>query len=72
MVIALFLARLGPVVVAGHQVALNLASLTFMIPLSIGMALTVRVSYWRGKGEVLLAKKTAWLGIRINPRFSAR
>ncbi|MEN9465918.1 MAG: hypothetical protein RL217_2099 [Pseudomonadota bacterium] len=66
VVIALFLARLGPVVVAGHQVALNLASLTFMIPLSIGMALTVRVSFWRGKGETLLAKKTAWLGIRIN------
>lgn len=49
-VIALFLAPLGPVVVAGHQVALNVVSLLFMLPLSIGMALTLRVSFLLGAG----------------------
>lgn len=49
-VIALFLAPLGPVVVAGHQVALNVVSLLFMLPLSIGMALTLRVSFLIGAG----------------------
>lgn len=47
-VIALFLAPLGPVVVAGHQIALNVVSLMFMVPLSIGMALTLRVSFLMG------------------------
>ncbi|MEQ9547933.1 MAG: MATE family efflux transporter [Marinobacter sp.] len=47
-VIALFLAPLGPVVVAGHQIALNVVSLVFMLPLSIGMALTLRVSFLIG------------------------
>ncbi|MBD3658374.1 MULTISPECIES: MATE family efflux transporter [Marinobacter] len=49
-VIALFLAPLGPVVVAGHQIALNVISLLFMLPLSIGMALTLRVSFLIGAG----------------------
>jgi MATE family multidrug resistance protein len=47
-VIALFLAPLGPVTVAGHQIALNVVSLLFMLPLSIGMALTLRVSFLLG------------------------
>jgi len=47
-VIALFLAPLGPIVVAGHQIALNVVSLLFMLPLSIGMALTLRVSFLLG------------------------
>jgi MATE family multidrug resistance protein len=47
-VIALFLAPLGPVIVAGHQIALNVVSLLFMVPLSIGMALTLRVSFLIG------------------------
>lgn len=66
VVIALFLTPLGPTVVAGHQVALNLSSLTFMLPLSIGMALTVRVSYWRGKHKAATAKAAAWLGVKAN------
>lgn len=47
-VIALFLVPLGPVIVAGHQIALNVVSLLFMLPLSIGMALTLRVSFLLG------------------------
>lgn len=49
-VIALFLAPLGPVVVAGHQIALNVVSLLFMLPLSLGMAITLRVSFLVGAG----------------------
>lgn len=65
-VIALFLTELGPTIVAGHQVALSLSALAFMVPLSLSMALTVRVSYWRGLQRFELAKKTAWLGVKIN------
>ena len=42
-VIALLIGSLGATVVAGHQIALNVSSLVFMIPYSLGMAVTVRV-----------------------------
>lgn len=69
--IALFLADLGPVVVAGHQVALNVASVTFMLPLSLGMAMTVRVGHHlgsTGKGQTGTqdAKRSSWLGVKLN------
>lgn len=58
-VIALFLAPLGPTVVAGHQLVLNFVSLMFMVPLSLGMALTLRVSFLVGKGECQTAHHLA-------------
>lgn len=68
-VIALFLAPLGPIVVAGHQLVLNFVSLMFMVPLSLGMALTLRVSFLVGQGEVqkahLLARYTLLLALCI-------
>jgi MATE family multidrug resistance protein len=47
-VVALFLAPLGPAVVAAHQIVLNIVSLLFMVPLSLGMGLTLRVSFLLG------------------------
>lgn len=68
-VIALFLAPLGAVVVAGHQVVLNIISVVFMMPLSLGMALTLRVSFLMGAGTPdlarLLARSTLLLGLGI-------
>ena len=49
-VIALLIGSLGATVVAGHQIALNFASLVFMIPYSIGMAATVRIGQALGRG----------------------
>lgn len=65
-VVALFLTSLGPVVVAAHQVAINVATMVFMLPLSLGMALTVRVSHHLGSQNHHLARQAAWLGVRIN------
>ena len=70
-VIALFLTDLGPVTVAGHQVALNVSSLTFMIPLSLAMALTVRVGHHLGSNQRVLARRAAWLGVRVNLALAA-
>lgn len=68
-VIALFLAPLGPAVVAGHQIVLNAISLLFMVPLSLGMALTLRVSYLLGahseEGARLLARSALLLALGI-------
>ncbi len=49
--IALFLSPLGPTVIAAHQVVLNATSLFFMVPLSLGMALTLRISYLIGAAD---------------------
>jgi len=49
--ITLFLGVLGPVVVGGHQVTLNFSGLVFSIPLSIGMALTIRAGHAIGAGD---------------------
>lgn len=65
-VISLFLTQLGAVAVAGHQVAINISSLTFMLPLSLSMALTVRVGHYLGQQNDELARMTSWLGVKIN------
>lgn len=48
---ALLMARFGDAVVAAHQVAINFASITFMVPLGIGMAAAVRVGHAAGAGH---------------------
>jgi multidrug resistance protein, MATE family len=67
--IALFLSPLGPTAIAGHQIVLNAISLFFMVPLSLGMALTLRVSFLLGAGEHLkarlLARSAILLGLGI-------
>lgn len=45
------LGRLGPVPTSGHQIALNLASVTFMVPLGISFAAAVRVGQAVGRGD---------------------
>ncbi|MFW6346647.1 MAG: MATE family efflux transporter [Halomonas sp.] len=63
--IALFIASLGEVTVAAHQVALNYTSLLFMLPLSLSMALTVRVGNTLGQQRPELARWVAWNGILV-------
>lgn len=65
-VIALFLSPLGTEVVAGHQVAINMSSLTFMIPLSVGMAITVMIGQQLGRNDPKQAAKLSWLGVKVN------
>jgi len=45
---ALIIGTLGLVQVAAHQIAMNIASACFMVPLGIAMATTVRVGYAAG------------------------
>lgn len=68
---ALLMARFGTEAVAAHQVAINFASITFMVPMSIGMATTVRVGYAAGAGaprEVLRLRGHA--GIVLGAGFA--
>lgn len=59
-VVALLVSPLGIVDVAGHQIALNYSSLMFVVPLSMGVAATIRVGYKLGQGSVAAARIAAW------------
>lgn len=68
--VALFIARLGPVVVAAHQITLSISTVLFMVPLSLATALTVRVGHELGKKDPISAKK-AWVNaIQVNLLFA--
>ncbi len=64
--IALFIASLGEVTVAAHQVALNYTSILFMLPLALSMALTVRVGNTLGQQRPVHARQVAWFGIVVS------
>ena len=51
IVTALLIGRLGEVPVAAHQIAINVASLCFMIPFGVAEATTVRVGHALGRGD---------------------
>ncbi len=62
--VALLIAPLGAIQVAGHQVALNFSSLLFMVPLSIGTAATIRTGFALGRKSVeavRVASRSSWL-----------
>ena len=46
--LALFISRLGEIESASHQIAANMTSLLFMVPLSLSIATSARFSYWIG------------------------
>jgi len=64
-VVALLLAPLGPEIVASHQVALNYSSLIFMIPLSLGYAVTIRVGHSLGELQPKQAKVAVICGLLV-------
>ncbi|SFX42329.1 MATE family efflux transporter [Marinospirillum alkaliphilum] len=61
--ITLFIGGLGEITVAGHQVAINFTTLLFMVPLSLGMALTVKVGHAVGAGQAEEARRIAFYGV---------
>jgi MATE family multidrug resistance protein len=61
-IIALLLAPLGADIVAAHQLVLNFASMCFMLPLSVGMALTIRVGHGIGGNLPQQVKRSVVVG----------
>ncbi len=61
--VAILIAPLGTTVVAGHQVAINFSSIIFMLPLSIGIAASIRVGYFMGKGAPHMARYVTKLAL---------
>ena len=68
--IALLVAKFGSTQVAAHQIALNFSSLTFMVPLSIGLAVLTRVGQALGAADPLAARYRSWVGVGAAVGFS--
>jgi MATE family multidrug resistance protein len=64
-VVALLVSPLGSIVVAAHQVAINFSSLVFMLPMSIGAAVSIRVGHRLGENNVDGARVASRVGIMV-------
>ncbi|MET0333743.1 MAG: MATE family efflux transporter [Rhizobacter sp.] len=62
---AIFISRIGATEVAGHQLAANLVSLMFMMPLAIANATTTLVAQSIGADQHADARRLGWHGLKI-------
>ncbi len=62
---SLFIARLGTVASASHQIASNLTGVLYMMPLSLGIATSSRISYWLGAGDDRMARNALRQGFKL-------
>ena len=67
---AVFIARLGVAASASHQIAASMAAVLYMMPLSLAIACSARVSFWLGAGRPDHAELVILLGIRLTTIIS--
>ena len=60
------MSRFSTVTIAAHQAAINFASLIYMLPLSVAMALTIAVGFEVGAGRMRDARQYAQLGLAFS------
>ncbi|HEV7522340.1 MAG TPA: MATE family efflux transporter [Candidatus Angelobacter sp.] len=61
--------KLGAVQLAGHQIALNVASFTYMVPLGICSAAAIRVGQAIGAGDSHAAARAGWMALFFSTLF---
>jgi multidrug resistance protein, MATE family len=61
--------RLAPVALAAHQIAINLAAFTFMVPLGIASAGAVRVGHAIGRRDLEGAARSGWTALLFGAGF---
>ena len=62
---------LGPMVLAAHMIALNVASVSFMVPLAFSQTANVRVATARGAGNPAAARRAGLCAIALAAAFMA-
>ncbi len=61
----------GADALAAHQIAIMCASLTFMVPMGIGQAATVRVATERGAADWQAARRAGFVALALGAAFMA-
>jgi MATE family multidrug resistance protein len=69
--VAFLMGSLGLVQVAAHQVAINLASLTFMVPLGVASAAAVIVGHAVGRGDPAALRRASVAALLVGAGFMA-
>ena len=60
---------LGAPPLGAHQLVLNCAGISFMVPLGLGQAATVRVAYELGAGRALAARRAGFMALALGIGF---
>jgi MATE family multidrug resistance protein len=66
-----FVSRVGATAVAGHQIAVNMVSMMFMLPLAIANASSTLVAQRVGAGDAADARHIGWAGLEIGVLIAA-
>jgi multidrug resistance protein, MATE family len=61
--------RLTPVSLAAHQIAMQVASVTFMVPLGMASAGAVRVGQALGRNDPDAAERAGWMALSLGAGF---
>ena len=69
--VSILMGTLGPNITAAHQIAINFASTMFMVPLALNSAITVRVGYALGRGDLEYARFAGGFGVFVCALFMA-
>jgi len=68
---ALLMGLLGKDQLAAHQIALQTASITFMVPMGLSIAISIRVGQALGRKDFEAARKSGLVGIVVSTTFMA-
>jgi multidrug resistance protein, MATE family len=63
--------RLAPASLAAHQIAINFAAFTFMVPLGVSSAAAVRVGHAVGRRNLAGASRAGWTALLFGTAFMA-
>jgi MATE family multidrug resistance protein len=67
----LMVGLLGETALAAHQIALNIASVAFMVPAAISQAANMRVGYWAGANRLADARRAGFVALALGGGFMA-
>jgi multidrug resistance protein, MATE family len=71
MTAGVLMGLLGAAALGAHQLVLNCAGITFMVPLGLCQAATVRVAYERGAGRAIAARRAGFVALALGIGFMA-
>ena len=69
-VVTLLIGRLGAESVAAHMIASNVGGMTFMVPLALGMAVSIRVGFNVGAGDLAAARLSGWVAVWLSLAYA--
>jgi len=69
MTAGVLMGLLGAAALAAHQLVLNCAGITFMVPLGLSQAATVRVASELGSGRAVAARRAGFLALALGIGF---